>query len=643
MRQAKIAALTLTLVLLSTTANAASLYVSLSGNNANTGTQAAPFRTLNWAGVKAKPGDVVYVRGGVYNESVNIMAVGTAAAPILFRSFPGETAIFDGTGLSGTVLFSLNQTDYVEASNFEIRNASNIAVSGWMTKHTTFRNNVVHHAVRNGIYFGYDSPGMSSDVTIEGNQVYNCVLENTAHAMQGGWASTVSIHHTERARVAGNKIWNNDGEAVAVILSNNVTVTGNENFDNYSQGVYLDNSRYNTVDGNLIYSTGNTRYFRDGFPGMGIAIANEFYDYSNPSSDNTIINNIIINTRWGFLYGNFELGGGLKNTVIANNTFYKSSQAMIEIWQDAHSNSVVENNIFYQVGGTAVATLQGSGVTFRNNNWYGGTPTGATAGTGDVYGNPAFTNAGGLRAIDYKLTASSMAVAKALDLTSTVGVDYFGTTRTAPFDIGAHQLSSGTTLDTQAPAAPANLRPVSGTSARIDLAWNAATDNVGVTGYTIIRNGASLGTVSGTTWSDTTVISGTKYSYQVIARDAAGNQSAGSNVVDLAFDNSHAETPDSTVPTAPAALRAGVVTSNSIELVWAASTDNVGVTRYKVYRDGAFMKNVTAPTVVDGSRSANKSYRYHVVALDAAGNVSQQSETITVTTKSTGRTRSAGR
>src|SRR5688572_7835866 len=124
----KLFAVAVSLVVMSTTANAANLYVSLSGNNANAGTLAAPFRTLTWAGYKAKPGDVVYVRGGVYNETVNIVSKGTATAPILFTAYPGEKPIFDGTGLSTTVLFSLNETEYVTASNFEVRNASYIAV-----------------------------------------------------------------------------------------------------------------------------------------------------------------------------------------------------------------------------------------------------------------------------------------------------------------------------------------------------------------------------------------------------------------------------------------------------------------------------------------------------------------------------------
>lgn len=639
----KTLAVAVSLVAISSAANAANLYVSLSGNNANAGTLAAPFRTLNWASVKAKPGDVVYVRGGVYNETVNIMSKGTATAPILFTSYPAEKAIFDGTGLGGPVLFSLNQTDYVEASGFEIRNASNIAVSGWMTKHTSFINNIVHDAVRNGIYFGYDSPGASSDAVIEGNQVYNCVKENSAHAMQSGWASTVTVNHTDRARVEGNKVWNNDGEAIAVILSNNVTVIANETYDNYSQGVFLDNAKYNVVDGNLIYSTGNTRYFRDGYPGMGIAIANEYYGYSNPSSDNKIINNIVVNTRWGFLYGNFQAGGGLKNTIVANNTFYKSSSALIDIWQDTHSNSVVENNIFYQVGGAAVSGLSGSGVTFRNNQWYGGTPAGATAGAGDVYGNPAFANAGGLRASDYRLTAGSMALAKGLDLSSIVRSDYFGSARIAPFDLGAHQFSAGVVADSQAPGAPANLHPVSGGTSHIDLTWNASTDNVAVTGYIVRRNGATVASgITGTAWSDTAVTAGVKYSYQVFAVDAAGNLSAGSSVLDVAWDNSHANA-DSEAPSAPGALRTAIITTNSIELWWEASKDNVAVTGYKVYRDGVLVASADTPSFTDTRLTAGTSYRYYVVAMDAAGNLSDRTESVVVKTRSAGRTRAVGR
>ncbi|BCW71642.1 putative Ig domain-containing protein [Arthrobacter sp. NicSoilB8] len=82
--------------------------------------------------------------------------------------------------------------------------------------------------------------------------------------------------------------------------------------------------------------------------------------------------------------------------------------------------------------------------------------------------------------------------------------------------------------DTTAPTAPTNLSAVAG-SGQIALAWSASTDNVGVTRYNISRNGAPIGTATGTTFADGSVVSGTTYSYTVTAQDAAGNLSAPSN------------------------------------------------------------------------------------------------------------------
>jgi fibronectin type 3 domain-containing protein len=88
--------------------------------------------------------------------------------------------------------------------------------------------------------------------------------------------------------------------------------------------------------------------------------------------------------------------------------------------------------------------------------------------------------------------------------------------------------SSGPVGDTQAPSVPGGLgaSPVSQT--RIDLAWSASTDNIGVTGYTIYRNGAALASVGGSTtsYADTTAAPATTYSYAVDAVDGAGNRSA---------------------------------------------------------------------------------------------------------------------
>ncbi len=609
----------------SLSAHAAELFVSTSGNDANAGTLAAPFRTLARAAVVAQPGDTVSVRGGVYNATTSISSKGTAAARIAFRSYPGEKAILDGTGLGSTTnVVNLSRTEYVDFVGFEVRNAPYIGINVRNARSTKVWANEVHHSVRDAIYVSADSMGGTVDAIIEDNVAYNNVLENTAHAMNGGWAGTIVVSKTNGATVRNNTVYQNDGEAIIVNLTDNAVVTGNVLYDNFSQGVYLDNARYVTVDSNLIYCTGNTRYFRDGWPGQGIAIANETYTLANPSSDNTITNNIVIGTRWGFYYGNFESGGGLKSTRVTNNTFHRSAQEGIRITSDPHANSIVENNIISASG--LAPSYAGGGVTFRNNDWYG-VNAGAAAGSGDVIGNPNFANASGFSANDYRLTLGSAAIAKAYDATSIVKTDYFGTTRVLPFDIGAHQFSVAG-ADTQAPTAPGGLRAVGGSATSLALAWNAATDNVGVTSYLVFRDGGVVGTSATTSFTDASVVSGVLYSYTVVAQDAAGNRSAASAPLSVAWSSQ-----DGTqAPTAPAGLYVAGVTATSATLAWAGSTDDKGVTEYRIYQDGVQVGATTSTVWTATSLAANRGYSYYVTAVDADGNASDPSNTVTATT-----------
>jgi chitinase len=93
------------------------------------------------------------------------------------------------------------------------------------------------------------------------------------------------------------------------------------------------------------------------------------------------------------------------------------------------------------------------------------------------------------------------------------------------------KVASGGGTDTTAPSVPGNLRSTGVTNNSVALAWNAATDNVAVTGYEIYRGGTLVTTVTGTTHTDTGLSASTAYAYTVRARDAAGNRSANSNTV----------------------------------------------------------------------------------------------------------------
>src|SRR5690348_3796527 len=222
MRRAQFFFPAVAIVLSTVSAQAADRYVSLSGNDANAGTLAAPLRTVTRAAAIAQPGDTVHVRAGVYPERVKISSKGTSAARITFRPYNNEKVTFDGTTVpSDKAVVSLNESEYVDLMGFEVRNAPYIGILGWAAKQTRILNNDVHDAVRGGIWVGADTTGFSSDITVSGNSVHNTVLENQYHNMGGGgWAGAVVVSVTDRATITGNRIWNNDGEGLISLRSN---------------------------------------------------------------------------------------------------------------------------------------------------------------------------------------------------------------------------------------------------------------------------------------------------------------------------------------------------------------------------------------------------------------------------------------
>lgn len=85
--------------------------------------------------------------------------------------------------------------------------------------------------------------------------------------------------------------------------------------------------------------------------------------------------------------------------------------------------------------------------------------------------------------------------------------------------------------DTQAPTAPTSLASTSKTAVSITVAWNASTDNVGVTGYNVYANNVLKSTVTSLNYTITGLTASTSYSIYVTARDAAGNTSSSSNTI----------------------------------------------------------------------------------------------------------------
>jgi N-acetylglucosamine-6-sulfatase len=179
------------------------------------------------------------------------------------------------------------------------------------------------------------------------------------------------------------------------------------------------------------------------------------------------------------------------------------------------------------------------------------------------------------------------------------------------------------------PSTPTGLSATCPLDTECDLSWLASTDNVGVTGYTIYRDGSPIATVGGGTlsYADTTVSAATSYTYTVDAFDAAGNHSPQSDPVGVT-------TQDTQAPSAPTGLSGVAASSSEVDLSWLASTDNVGVTGYTIYRDDVSIGTVDGSTLsfVDTSVAPETTYVYTVDAFDLAGNHSAPSDPVTVTT-----------
>jgi chitodextrinase len=181
------------------------------------------------------------------------------------------------------------------------------------------------------------------------------------------------------------------------------------------------------------------------------------------------------------------------------------------------------------------------------------------------------------------------------------------------------------TADASAPTLPANLSAAVISSSQVNLTWTASTDDVGVSGYRIYRDGSLVGTATGTSYTDTGLSAATTYSYRVAAYDAAGNASAQTGAISV-------NTGDTTPPSIPAGATATAISSTRIDLSWTASTDNVAVASYRVYRNGALAATVTGTSWSDTGLAAGTSYTYTVSAVDGAGNASALCADVSATT-----------
>ncbi|GAA3107053.1 fibronectin type III domain-containing protein [Streptosporangium carneum] len=172
------------------------------------------------------------------------------------------------------------------------------------------------------------------------------------------------------------------------------------------------------------------------------------------------------------------------------------------------------------------------------------------------------------------------------------------------------KVSTGGPTDPTPPSTPGNLRVTGTTSSSVSLAWDASTDNVGVTGYEVYRGTTLVTTVTGTSHTDSGLAASTSYTYTVRARDAAGNRSEPSAPVTGTTQG------DNGAPGQPGTASA-TTTSSSIILTWGASSGTV--TGYRVYEGATQRTQVTGTNATISSLGACETHTYTIKAYNSNG------------------------
>ena len=186
--------------------------------------------------------------------------------------------------------------------------------------------------------------------------------------------------------------------------------------------------------------------------------------------------------------------------------------------------------------------------------------------------------------------------------------------------------------DTVPPTTPGGLSGVSANPNTAALNWNASTDNIGVAGYYVQRNGVTIGATANLYFQDSGLTDSTTYTYAIQAFDLAGNTSPFSTSIPVT-------TLDVTPPSTPANLSATAVSCQSVKLTWSASVDNEGIRSYSVFwgisPDALAQiraRPAPSPAYTNYPLACGTTYYYGVEATDTSGNASAMSTIVSVTT-----------
>ncbi len=303
----------------------------------------------------------------------------------------------------------------------------------------------------------------------------------------------------------------------------------------------------------------------------------------------------------------FKLGGNGTSDVVFDDVVFAVASTCSDV--DTEAPSVPTN-----------VTANGTGMTTIALSWT------ASTDNKNVMGYKIFVN-GVLKKSTANITATSVS---GLDASTTYAITLQAIDGSSNASALSSEVFVATDNDTEAPTTPTAVTAITTGATTVDLTWSSSFDNVGVTAYDIFVDGIldhTVGSINSTTVSS--LSPSTSYAFTIKAIDAIGNASE----ISLSAIATTDVLPDTEAPTSPTAVTATPTGMFSIELQWAPSTDNIGVTSYHVFMNGGYNRSVTtaAPVSINGL-AHNTSYTFYVQAFDAVHNSSAPSALATAIT-----------
>ncbi|NIM17494.1 MAG: DUF1565 domain-containing protein, partial [Candidatus Aminicenantes bacterium] len=510
-------------------AYAANYYVAKSGNDANPGTEAQPWLTIQKAADTMVAGDTVYIKAGTYKERVIPQNSGSAGNYITYTAYSNDAVIIDGSGISLPYdwggLVDISQRAYIKISGLQIRNAgpndNNTGILVDYSSYIIIENNYTKNTTSSGIGV-WDS----NNITVDNNEVELACNDGEQECISIAVTDTFEVknnhvHHSGLGTIGGEGICLKDGSSDGKVYNNHVHHLNRlgiymDAWDKHTYNIDVYRNVVHDINGNDCFTfaaeSGGlleniTLYNNIGYNAdlNGVSVSLNGDAAVKPMKDITIINNTFYNNGRGIWGGGISVENpNAQNVVIRNNIVSQNHIYQIEVEPNVPmQNLTVDHNLIHG---------------FRDYD-------DEIKGSNYVEGDPLFVNAPGA---DFHLQQNSPAI----DSGSSTGApanDHDGNTRPqgSGYDIGAYEYVTNGGVDGEEPFGQFDT-PAHGSTVRSSVpvtGW--ALDNVAVTSVKIYRDPVSGEGGSNIYIGDAVLVEGARPDVEAAFPDYPNNSRAG--------------------------------------------------------------------------------------------------------------------